>query len=155
MVATVLVPGDLGHEPEEDAMTTRTTAGAAVRAMVTLAAAATGLSLVVAAPADAGDREVIRRGSCSGSTDWKLKAKKEDGRIEVEAEIDSNRNGRTWHWRLVHNGSVTARGTKTTRAPSGSFEVRRVVVDLTGADHLKLRARKGASGETCRGSVTY
>ena len=136
-------------------MTTRTTAGAAVRAMVTLAAAAMGLSLVVAAPADAGDREVIRRGSCSGSTDWKLKAKEEDGRIEVEAEIDSNRNGQTWHWRLVHNGSVTARGTKTTRAPSGSFEVRRVVVDLAGADHLKLRARKGASGETCRGSVTY
>ena len=136
-------------------MTTPTTAGAAVRAMVTLAAAAMGLSLVVAAPADAGDREVVRRGSCSGSTDWKLKAKEEDGRIEVEAEIDSNRNGQTWHWRLVHNGSVTARGTKTTRAPSGSFEVRRVVVDLAGADHLKLRARKGASGETCRGSVTY
>ena len=137
-------------------MTTRTAPGAAARALVALAAAATGLSLVVAAaPADAGDREVVRRGSCSGSTDWKLKAKQEDGRIEVEAEIDSNRNGRTWRWRLLHNGSVTARGTKSTRAPSGSFEVRRVVVDLAGADHLKLRASNPASGETCRGAVTY
>ena len=136
-------------------MTTRTAPAAAACACVALAAAATGLALVVAAPADAGDREVVRRGSCSGSTDWKLKAKEEDGRIEVEAEVDSNRNGQTWHWRLVHNGSVTARGTKTTRAPSGSFEVRRVVVDLAGTDHLKLRARKGASGETCRGAVTY
>jgi hypothetical protein len=136
-------------------MTTRTAPRATARALVALAAAATGLSLLVAPPADAGTREVVRRGSCSGSTDWKIKAKEEDGRIEVEAEIDSNRNGRTWHWRLLHNGSVTARGTKATRAPSGSFEVRRVVVDLAGADHLTLRARRGASGETCRGSVTY
>jgi hypothetical protein len=136
-------------------MTTRTAPGAAARVLVAVAAAGAWLSLVVAAPADAGDREVIRRGSCSGSTDWKIKAKEEDGRIEVEAEVDSNRNGRTWHWKLLHNGSVTARGTKTTRAPSGSFEVRRVVVDLAGADHLKLRARSAASGEACRGAVTY
>jgi hypothetical protein len=135
-------------------MTTRTTPNHAVRALVALLAAS-GLGLGVAVPADAGGREVLRRGSCSGSTDWRLKAKEEDGRIEVEAEIDSNHNGQTWHWKLLHNGSVTARGTKTTRAPSGSFEVRRVVVDLGGADHLKLRARKGASGETCSGAVTY
>jgi hypothetical protein len=155
MVATVPVPEDWGTSPEEDIMRTRTSPGAAFRSLVALAAAATGFSLVVVAPADAGDREVIRRGSCSGSADWKIKAKEEDGRIEVEAEVDSNRNGQTWHWRLLHNGSVTARGTKTTGGRSGSFEVRRVVVDLAGADHLKLRARKGASGESCRGAVTY
>jgi hypothetical protein len=136
-------------------MTMRTAPRAAVRATVALATAAAGLTLVVAAPADAGGREVLRRGSCSGATDWKIKAKDEDGRIEVEAEVDSNRNGQTWRWKLRHDGSVTARGTRTTSAPGGSFEVRRVVVDLAGADHLQLRARNVASGETCRGAVTY
>jgi hypothetical protein len=120
---------------------------------VALAALSAGLSIGLTAPADAGNREVIRRGSCSGSTDWKLKAKEEDGRIEVEAEIDSNRNGQTWSWKLVHNGDVTARGTKATRAPSGSFEVRRLMVDLAGDDRIKIRASHG--GETCRGSVVY
>ena len=136
-------------------MTTRTARCASTRGLVALAAAGTALSFLVAVPADAGGREVIRRGSCSGSTDWKLKAKNDDGRIEVEAEVDSNRNGQTWRWKLLHNGSVTARGSKTTRAPSGSFEVRRVVVNLNGADHLKLTARNRASGETCHGRVTY
>ncbi len=120
---------------------------------VTLLATGVGSIVALSVPADAGDREVIRRGSCSGSTDWKLKAKEEDGRIEVEAEIDSNRTGQSWSWKLLHNGDVTARGTKTTRAPSGSFEVGRLMVDLAGDDHIKIRATHG--GETCRGSVVY
>jgi len=120
---------------------------------VALAALSAGLSVGLTTPADAGDREVIRRGSCSGSTDWKLKAKEEDGRIEVEAEIDSNRNGQSWSWKLLHNGDVTARGTRTTRAPSGSFEVRRLMVDLAGDDRINIRASH--AGETCRGSVVY
>ncbi|MGN6578298.1 MAG: hypothetical protein ACTHKG_21695, partial [Nocardioides sp.] len=116
-----------------------------VAAAVLLAALST--PVLLAAPALANDDDVIRRGSCSGSTDWKLKAGPEDGRIEVEAEVDSNRTGQTWRWRLRHNGSVSARGTGTTSGPSGSFEVRRVVVDASGADHLVFRARNPQTGE--------
>ena len=73
--------------------------------------AALALSLTMTAtPALANDGDVIRRGSCSGTADWKLKASPEDGRIEVEAEVDTNRNGQVWRWRLVHNGTVSARG---------------------------------------------
>jgi hypothetical protein len=111
--------------------------------------------VLVAAPAFAGDDDVIRRGSCSGSTDWKLKAGPEDGRIEVEGEVDSNRNGQTWRWRLRHNGSLSARGTATTHGPSGSFEVRRVVVNATGTDHLVFRARNPQTGEVCRGVLNF
>ena len=114
---------------------------------------ALALPLTAVGTAHASSDDVVRRGSCSGSTDWKIKAKPDDGRIEVEAEIDSNRNGQTWSWKLVHNGDVTARGTKATRAPSGSFEVRRLMVDLAGDDRIKIRASHG--GETCRGSVVY
>jgi hypothetical protein len=109
--------------------------------------------VLVVAPALANDDDVIREGNCSGGTDWKVKASPEDGRIEVEGEIDSNRNGQVWKWRLKHNGSVTAKGSKTTTGRSGSFEVRRVLVDLQGADTFVFRATH--NGEVCRGSVTF
>jgi hypothetical protein len=125
--------------------TTRILAGALLTAAVA----------VPALPAAANEDDVIRRGSCSGSTDWKLKASPEDGRIEVEGEIDSNRKGQNWRWRLLHNGSLSDRGSKITRGRSGSFEVRRVVVDLRGTDKLAFRARNPASGETCRGVVHF
>jgi hypothetical protein len=124
----------------------------------TLAALLVALTVapaVVTAPAFANDDDVIRRGSCSGGTDWKVKASPEDGRIEVEGEIDSNKNGQVWRWRLRHNGSLSAKGTATTHGASGSFEVRRVVVDATGTDHMVFRARNPQSGEVCRGVVNF
>src|SRR6478672_10698003 len=93
----------------------RTIAGAAVATAV----------LSLAAPPALGrnndDRE--RRGSCSGSSDWKVKVGPEDGRLEVEGEIDSSRRGQTWRWRLNHDGSLSASGVRTTGGRSGSFEV--------------------------------
>ena len=93
--------------------------------------------------------------TCSGSSDWKLKASPEDGRIEVEGEVDSNKVGQTWRWRILHNGEVSARGKKTTKAPSGSFEVRRLLVDLRGDDGIGWRARNPKSGEVCRGRLVF
>ena len=120
------------------------------------AVALAGITLVgVAGPALANDDDVIRRGGCSGRSDWKLKASPENGRIEVEAEVDSNINGQTWKWRLLHNGKVSARGTKTTQAPSGSFEVRRLMVNLAGEDRIGLRAKNPNTGETCRGNLRF
>ena len=110
---------------------------------------------LTAAPAYAGDDDVIKRGSCSGSADWKLKAGPEDGRIEVEGEVDSNKNGQTWRWRLRHNGSLSAKGTATTKGPSGSFEVRRVIVDANGTDRILFRARNPRTDEVCRGVLNF
>lgn len=68
------------------------------------AAGAMSAATLVAAPtlavsSDDGDRnQTIRTGQCTGVTDWKLKAKSDDGGIEVEAEIDSNRTGQAWRW---------------------------------------------------------
>lgn len=107
-----------------------------------------------AAHASGGGTRVERTGSCSGSTDWKLKAKPDDSRIEVEGEIDSNKNGQVWAWTIKHNGSVSAKGTATTKGPSGSFSVNRRMVDLGGADTFVLRAVNQKSGEVCRGTVT-
>ena len=122
-------------------------------ALAVLALVAAAAPVAVAGTATAGDGDVVRRGSCTGSTDWKLKAKYDDGRIEVEGEVDSNRNGQDWRWRMVHNGSLSARGWATTHAPSGSFSVERRMVNLGGTDKIVFRARNPRTGEVCRGVV--
>ena len=63
------------------------------------------LTVVGSAAAHANPADVIRRGNCSGSSDWKLKLSPEDGRIEVEFEVDSNVAGQTWQVRLTKNGN--------------------------------------------------
>ncbi len=131
-------------------MNTRTTA---IR-IGAVALAGTAL-LATAGPALANDADVIRRGGCSGSSDWKLKASPENGRIEVEGEVDSNRTGQTWKWRMLHNGTVSASGTATTTGPSGSFDVRRLMVNLAGTDQIGWRATNPATGEVCRGSLSF
>lgn len=120
-----------------------------------MVASVIALSAATVVPAQANDADVDRRGNCSGATDWKLKASPEDGRIEIEGEVDSNRNGQTWTWRILHNGGVSARGTATTHAPSGSFEVSRVIVNSTGTDTIGWRATNPNSGEVCRGSLRF
>jgi hypothetical protein len=112
------------------------------------------LPLLGANAAQASGREVIRHGSCSGSTDWKIKAKPDDGRIEVESEIDSNRNGQTWRWTLRHDGDVAAQGRSMTRGPSGSFEVARRTRDSAGSDSFTFRAVNAGSGEVCTARVS-
>jgi hypothetical protein len=100
-------------------------------------------------PAHAKDDDVVRRGSCSGSTDWKIKAGPDDGRLEVEAEIDSNRRGQTWRWALRHDGHLVARGRGVTGGRSGSFEVERRTSNAPGVDVLRFRAVNVRSGEVC------
>jgi hypothetical protein len=126
---------------------TSTTAGAALLIAITLPAVAAGT-------AHAADGEVIRHGSCSGSTDWKLKAKPDDGRIEIESEIDSNRSGQTWRWVLRHDGDVAARGTSRTAGRSGSFEVERRTGNAAGTDSFKFRAVNRNGGEVCVGRAS-
>ena len=123
---------------------------------VGIVAALSGLVLALtAAPlAVAKDGDVIRRGNCTGATDWKLKLSEEDGRIEVEFEVDQTRNGVSWNVRLFQNGSQIARATRVTRGPSGSFELRRVAPNTAGTDSFRARATR-ASGEVCTGRASF
>jgi hypothetical protein len=133
-----------------DTRTHRTALAAAALVTATLAVTAASIT-----PATAASDDVVRRGSCSGSATWKLKAKPDNGRIEVEGEVDANRNGQTWNWRILHNGDVSASGTATTQPPSGSFEVKRRLIDGSGTDTIGWRARNPASGQVCRGSLQF
>jgi hypothetical protein len=121
-----------------------------------LALSALALPLATSAPASAsgGGGDVRTHGGCSGSAVWKLKAKPDNGRIELEAEVDSNHNGQVWAWRIKHNGSVSAKGTATTAGASGSFTVHRRMANLAGTDHFTFRAVRRATGEVCRGTIS-
>lgn len=117
--------------------------------------ALTGLTIAPAVAGDDNDNRVERNGSCSAGTEWKIKAKADDGRIEVEAEIDSNKVGQSWSWKFKDNGTVFATGTSTTTAPSGSFEVERKPANKAGTDNFVFRAVHPKSGEVCRATVSW
>jgi hypothetical protein len=113
-----------------------------------------GLTVVPAVASGGGD-DVRNHGSCSGATVWKMKAKGDDGRIEVEAEIDSNKVGQTWTWKLKRDGALVSAGTSVTKAPSGSFSVQRRPADKPGTDSFLFRAVNPTSGEVCRATVSW
>jgi hypothetical protein len=122
--------------------------------IATVGALTLGL-LVPATGAFAKGAEQIKTGDCSARSDWKLKAKTDDGAIEVEFEVDSNRVGQTWHVTLLKNGNAFFTGNKVTKAPSGSFEVQRRTPNPAGDDMIKGRAHNGATGETCVGQLNF
>lgn len=123
-------------------------------AALTGTAAVLAYGVPLAPTAHAGD-DVRTGGRCSANATWKLKAKPDDGRLEVEGEVDSNRSGQVWRWRLKHDGVLVASGTRTTGGASGSFDVRRLVADHSGTDVIVFRARRPATGEVCRGTLAF
>ena len=121
----------------------------------TLAVLGLAIALVSAPAGIAKDRDDVRvRGTCTGGSTSKLKLSAENGRIEVEFEVDQNRNGVRWNVVLFQNGSRFARLTRVTRAPSGSFEARVVAPNRAGADRFVARATR-ASGEVCIARASF
>jgi hypothetical protein len=139
-----------------------TQGGSTMNKTLTRSAGAVGAGLLTltlvtagATAAEAKGRDVRSSGSCSGATDWKLKAKADDGRLEVEFEVDSNRVGQTWAVRLTDNGTQFFSGNRVTKAPSGSFEVETKPANRAGKDTIRATASNPKTGETCSGSVVF
>jgi hypothetical protein len=76
----------------------------------------------------AKDGDVIRTGSCSDASDWKLKLSPEDRFFK---------------------------GHRTTKAPSGSSSVEKVTNNKKGEDRVVARATNLRTGETCKGTATF
>lgn len=94
-------------------------------------------------------------GTCTQGAAWKIKAKADNSRVEVEFEVDSNRNGQVWTWSLRDNSVVVGTGSATTVAPSGSFSVNRRVANRAGSDTFAAFARNAATGQTCSMRVVF
>jgi hypothetical protein len=123
-----------------------------VATVTATAAVLSGVALLApAAEASGGGARVIRTGSCSGSADWKLKAKHDDGRLELEFEVDSNRSGQSWAVRVTDDGHRVFSGHRTTHGRSGSFSLELRPADRAGTD--TVRARATHAGQTCVGTV--
>jgi hypothetical protein len=114
-----------------------------------LAMFALALVAVPAALANGRDHRVVRiQGVCTQQSTSKLKLSREDRGIEVEFQVDQNQNGVPWTVTLSRNGNAIASFTATTRAPSGSFEIRRMIRGRLGTDRITAVAAR-SSGETC------
>lgn len=119
--------------------------------------AAVGLVTATAALAPASalakDGDVRKRGTCSKASTAELKLSPENGRIETELEVDQHRNGVRWSVTLRRNGTLVTSTRATTRRPSGSFTVRRLLSGTSGADTITARALS-PSGEVCTARAT-
>jgi hypothetical protein len=123
-------------------------------ALTATTAVLTGLVLVApAANASGGTPDVRSSGTCTVGATWKLKAKPDDGRLSIEFEVDSNRVGQTWSVRLTDNLNQIFTGTRTTLAPSGSFNVAIRRPNLVGTDTIRARAVNTVNGSVCAGRV--
>ena len=122
----------------------------AIALAATLAVSGAALSVAPLASAKGGN-PVRVRGVCTQSSTAKLKLKQDNGRIEVEFEVDQNRNGVPWKVTLRRNGSRVASAIARTRAPSGSFSLRRVIA---GARGTVAAVATRASGERCTAQAT-
>ena len=96
---------------------------------------------------------VIKTGTCSDGARWKLKVKTDDGRLEVEGEVDSNQSGQTWSWKIKDNGSVAAKGTATTGGAQRLLQRR--AQDRRQGRHRHVVFRAKHAGEVCTGTIAF
>ena len=125
--------------------------------VIPLAAALALSGAVLAAPPIASAKNgngVRATGTCTQSSTSKLKLSGENARIEVEFEVDQNRNGVRWTVTLRRNGALSVSTRATTRSPSGSFSVRRLLTNGSGGDVVSARA-VSPSGEVCTARATF
>jgi hypothetical protein len=124
-----------------------------ITGIVALIATLSLLASSALASGQKGGRGIVKSGKCSKASTWKLKVKADDGRLETEFEVDQNRVGKRWRVTLSRNGSRVFTGIRTTRAPSGSFSVERLLAASAGTNRIVATARALQSGETCRAAI--
>ncbi len=112
------------------------------------------IALVAVPTGMAKDGDIRVRGTCTKSSTSKLKLSEEDGRIEVEFEVDQNRNGVRWNVVIAQNGKQRVRTTRVTKAPSGSFNAHVVAPNTSGKDTFRARATS-PSGEVCTAQASF
>jgi hypothetical protein len=96
----------------------------------------------------------VRTGHCSGAADWEIEVYHEDGRVEVEFEVDHSRSGATWRWTMKNDGTVFAHGKAKIKAHRDSFSASRLTANGPRHDHIVVRAVNVATGQVCRATAT-
>jgi len=116
--------------------------------------------MTAAAPAAtaASTTPVVRSGKCSGTSTWLLTLKIDNGRIEVDSEVNHTRNGQVWKFVFKDNLVVFARAKVVAGSPGndpGQASATRYVRPVAGANHIMVRSRDYATGQFCVASATF
>lgn len=128
--------------------------------LTTAIALGAGLALAPAASADDRDRTT---GTCSASSRWVADLENDDGEIEADFKVKTQRAGDRWRYTLTQNGDVVVTSTRTARAdddddsdddsPSrrhvAEVEWDRDRPDTAGTDRFVMSAVNLATGEVC------
>jgi hypothetical protein len=104
--------------------------------------------LGAAVPASAKDGDVIARRDCSKTSDVKLRARIDDGRVKVEYEVHSGVVGQTWNMKLTQDGVTKFNGTRVTNA-GGEAIVKFSKANGSDTDRYVATASNSKTGETC------
>jgi hypothetical protein len=127
--------------------------GVAAMVAATVSGGVAGASMPAFASGGGGGVRAL--GTCTGTSVSSLKAKADDGKIEVEFEVDSNVAGQTWNVAMRDNGTVFFKGSAVTSGTSGSFTIRRRIANQAGSDLIQARAKNVGNGETCTAQVAF
>jgi hypothetical protein len=112
-------------------------------------------ALAIPGGASASDDDEIRNaGQCTGGTSSEIKVKPDDGRLEVEFEVDQNQTGDRWKVKLKDNGDVVFKGSAVTGGRSGSFSIEKKIPNRSGTDTIRGTARNTDGGERCAAKVS-
>jgi hypothetical protein len=106
----------------------------------------------VAATAKDGHGEVRAAGVCGGRASAELRLRRDNAAIELRFKVEHSRSRSVWRIALVHERRIAWKGVASARS-DGSFEVRRTLPDLPGADAVTAHAW-GPQGLVCRAAAT-
>lgn len=120
------------------------------RALTTLLVVTLILVAVVvgAAPADA----VVREGSCTGPSHWRLRVVPVGGELRVRLAVRGGQAGQRWNAFMDHNGTGFFAGSRISGV-DGAWVVRKRVRNLAGTDVIRFGAHNVVTGETCSGRL--
>lgn len=113
-------------------------------ALGTTALVAAPLTMMTASPAAAADREFRYAGAKVG-----YDVEKDDGRFEIDVDVDDAKPGSRWTISLWHDGKRYYHRTRTADR-DGDIEVQRSRANTRGKDVFKMRIKRvgGPAAET-------
>lgn len=120
--------------------------------VATLAAAAVvagPVAVLTAGSASAAERE----GRCDGA-EHQLEVEREDGRFEVDADIDDAAPGSRWKVVLKHDGRTYVSTTRTADR-DGDVSVDRNRANTAGADTFTMTVNKVGTSGSCTHTIRF
>lgn len=120
---------------------------------VLLLALSAGAAAARGGEGGSGSDDVRVAGLCGRGATSSLRVRAHDGGIEVRFRLRQTRGRGLWRITIVHENRVSARATRKIARSGDSFELRRMLPDLSGSDTIAVHAW-GPRGLGCRATAT-